>query len=88
MNIYFSPISMFAELSLEVSGGDLIVNGVHHSVAALAAIPDDQAKPEFIVSATPDSVTVLLPYWGEPSEAVAFPQPVIDAPDGAVELPQ
>lgn len=88
MNIHFSPISMLANLVLEVSGTDILVNGERHALRDLAAIPEDRPKPDFIVSATDDSVTVLLPYWGEPSEAVAFPAPVIGAPDGPVELPQ
>lgn len=79
---------MLGAISLEVSGVDIIVNGERHALADLAAVQDDQPKPDFVVSATEDSVTVLLPYWGEPSEAVAFPQPMIGVPDGPVELPQ
>lgn len=88
MNIHFSPVSMLADLALEVSGTDILVNGERHALRDLAAILPDQPKPAFIVSATADSVTVLLPYWGESSEAVAFPAPIIDAPDGHVGLPQ
>lgn len=88
MNIHFSPISMMAEISLEVSGDSLVVNGVAHALADLVSVSGDSALPEFIVAATDDSVTVLLPYWGEPSPAVAYPSPIIDVPDGPVELPQ
>lgn len=88
MNIHFSPVSMLAELSLEVAGDNLVVNGVIHALADLATISDDHVLPAFIVSATADSVTVLLPYWGQASEAVLFPEPLIDVQDGPVELPQ
>lgn len=88
MNIYFSPISMLASYTLEVAGDSIILDGVQHSLADLANLGEEDARPPFVVSATPDSVTLILPYWGEPSEAVAFPQPIIEPPDGPVELPQ
>ena len=97
MNIYFSPISMLASYTLEVSGDSIILNGVQHSLADLVAgMPQHLENgdtvpgslPPFVVSATEDSVTLQLPYWGVPSEAVAFPQPIMDAQDGPVELPQ
>lgn len=88
MNIYFSPISMLASYTLEVAGDSVFIDGTQHPLAALAALGEEDPRPPFVVSATPESVTLLLPYWGQPSEAVAFPQPIIDAPDGVVELPQ
>lgn len=88
MNIYFSPISMLDSYALEVSGESVIINGEPHQLAALAALDENEPLPPFVVSATDDSVTLLLPYWGPASEAVLFPQPLIDVADGPVELPQ
>lgn len=88
MNIHFSPISKFGSYSLEVAGNNVIIDGVPHALADLAALVEEDQRPEFVVSATADSVTLLLPYWGNASDAVLFPQPLHDVPDGPVELPQ
>lgn len=88
MNIHFSPISMIAGYSLEVAGDSIIIDGVHHSLADLAAVGDGEAMPPFVVSATADSVTLLLPYWGAASEEILYPAPLIDVPDGQVEMPE
>ena len=88
MDIYFSPISMLASYALEVSGGSIVIDGIPHALETLTSLGEDDARPQFIVSATEDSVTLLLPYWGQVSEAVLFPDPVIGAQDGPVELPQ
>lgn len=88
MNIYFSPVSMFAAYSLEVVGGSIVLNGSEYLLAELASIAEGEPLPPFIVSATTESVTLLLPYWGQASDSVLFPQPIIDAQDGPVELPR
>ena len=88
MDIYFSPVSMLASYTLEVSGDSVIINGIPHSLADLAALGEEDQIPAFVVSATADSVTLLLPYWGQTNDAVLFPQPLINVPDGPVELPQ
>lgn len=88
MIIHFSPVSMYAHYSLEVAGNSIIISGVQYDLADLAALGEGDPRSPFVVSATADSVTLLLPYWGEPSAAVAFPQSLVDPADGFVELPQ
>jgi hypothetical protein len=98
MKILLSPISMFASYTLAVDGAAIILDSVRYSLRDLVAnMPqyDEQGElvapsslPRFVVSATEDSVTLLLPYWGAPSQAVAFPEPIIDPPDGPVQLPE
>ena len=88
MDIYFSPISMLASYTLEVSGGSIVIDGLPNALATLTSLGEDDQKPPFVVSATEDSVTLLLPYWGQASDAVLFPEPLINVPDGTVELPQ
>lgn len=88
MNICFSPISMLASYTLEVAGDSILIDGQKHTLADVAALGEEDQRPPFVVSATADSVTLLLPYWGEPSEAVAYPAPLLQVPDGPVELPQ
>lgn len=80
---------MFAAVEYSVSGDSIVVNGTTHALSTLIdLIANEQPLPEFVVSATEDSVTLLLPYWGEASEAVRFPEPIIDPPDGHINLPR
>jgi hypothetical protein len=84
MNINFTPISMFDSYSLEVSGGSIVIDGQEYALIDLAAIVSaEQSLPKFVVTASADSVTLLLPYW-----VSSAPEPVsIVAEDGPVELP-
>lgn len=88
MNIYFSPISMLERYSLEALGDSIVINGQQHRLVDLAAIGGEEKKPKFVVAATLESVTLLLPYWGSPSDEVCHPLPMFDVPDGPVELPR
>ena len=87
MVIHFSPVSMLASYTLEVSGDSIIIDGVQHHLADLAALGEEEPRPPFVVSATEDSVTLLLPYWGEASNSVLYPEPLLNVPDGPVTLP-
>lgn len=84
MNINFTPISMFESYSLAVSGDSIIIDGQIYALPDLAEIvAAEQPPPKFVVTASADSVTLLLPYWGS-----SAPQPVsIVAVDGPVGLP-
>lgn len=84
MNINFTPISMFDSYSLAVSGDNVIIDGQIYALPDLAAIvAAEQPLPKFVVTASADSVTMLLPYWGSSAQ-----EPVsIVAEDGPVELP-
>jgi hypothetical protein len=88
MKVYLSPISMQGSLSVEVAGNSITINGNTYSLPELVAMLEaEQPLPDPIVTATADSVTLLLPYWGEASDAVRFPEPIIDPPDGPLVLP-
>jgi hypothetical protein len=84
MNINFTPISMFDSYSLAVSGDSIIIDGQEYALPELASnVEAEQPMPKFVVTASADSVTLLLPYWGS-----SAPEPVsIVAVDGPVELP-
>lgn len=84
MNINFTPISMFDSYSLAVSGDSIIIDGQAYALSELSSsIEAEQPMPKFVVTASADSVTLLLPYWG----GIA-PEPVsIVADGGPVELP-
>lgn len=95
MIIRLSPVSSFAEdpLVLERDGGDLIINGERHTLADLAALePDsetgDTPWPAGVVGAKDGEITLRFPYAvTDPSEAITWPDPIIDPPDGPVALP-
>jgi hypothetical protein len=96
MIITLSPVSDFnAEpLELEREGGDLIVNGVRHALADLAALEPDPdtdliAWPSRVLAASEDTITLLFPYRSfRPHPSVINPAPIIDPPDGPVALPE
>lgn len=87
MDICFSPRSMHATYTLAVSGDSIILDGIQHQLADLAALGEEDPRPPFVVSAAEDSVTLLLPYWGEASNSVLYPEPLLNVPDGPVTLP-
>ena len=92
MDIYMMPISMFVEsytLEAADNGSTVIINGTAHGIAALAAevVTDEPQLPQFVVGATADSVSLLLPYWGKVPPEVLYPAPLLNVPDGPVQLP-
>jgi hypothetical protein len=88
MNIYFSPISMASSYSLEVSGDSLILDSENYSLEYLSSIPEEGTLPRYIVSVTNEDATLLLPYWGDASDAVLYPEPLLNVQDGPVTLPK
>ena len=102
MKILFSPQSRFDSLSLHREGDALTINGETLDFSALGegqALPaydsDGWEKAgtghELITRvarvAGRIEATVVLPYWGEASEAVLFPEPVEMDADGPVPVP-
>lgn len=83
MHITFSPQVRFDTLTLSVSGSVLTVNGTDYDLS----VYDPEANPcDWIVSASAEAVTVILPIGSDASEAARFPAPVT-VTDGAVTLP-
>jgi hypothetical protein len=96
MIINLSPIRSDVELSIFKSGDRLIING---EVFDFSVIPDDATLPATAVSGgyfTGDinraggvlSLTMIAPHGANPSNAAAFPSPLINPADGVLELPQ
>lgn len=82
MNINFTPISMFDNYSLSVSGDSIIINGQSYTLPELASNAEaGQPMPKFVVTALGDSVTLLLPYWGDTSQT---PYTLDNPPDGPI----
>lgn len=93
MNISFSPQRRGDTLSVSKSGDVLTINGEAFDFSGLpdgATIED--VPCEWIVGPVERidgelRLKLLIPHGPAPSQAVAFPEPIIDAADGAIALP-
>lgn len=96
MLINLSPTRSDARLEVFKRGDVLTING---EAFDLSVIPEGATLPAAAV-ATPWlageihreggelELTLVLPHGRNPSRAVAFPDPLIDPPDGPLALPQ
>lgn len=96
MHITLSPQRRDDTLEVSKQGDILTING---SAIDLSVIPEGATLPASAVSseylmgnieriAGVLHLTLLLPHGPDPSQAVAFPVPIINPADGALELPQ
>jgi len=96
MKINLSPIRRDDSLEVTKSGDVLTINGVDYDFSQLpegATLPRDAVDCEWLASDVERIdgelvLTLLLPHGPNASEAVRFPQPLLNVPDGLVELPQ
>ncbi|MDE0922367.1 hypothetical protein [Aurantimonas coralicida] len=80
----------------KTSGNRLRINGDLFNFDPLKdgdTIPSDEVPCEWIVGPVERidgevRVTVILPHGANPSQAVAFPEPIIVTEDGPIALPQ
>ncbi|MGK9281314.1 hypothetical protein [Sinorhizobium meliloti] len=95
MKISLSPQRRDDTLEVRKAGDILTINGEVFDFSALpdgATIPAGEIPCEWIVGpveriAGDLHLTLILPHGSNPSEEVAFPQPMVEAPDGLVALP-
>lgn len=96
MRITFSPQRRNDALAVGKLGDAITING---EVFDFSVIPDGATLPaeavdcEFITGAVERiagalHLSILLPIGANPSPAAAFPAPLINPPDGPLELPQ
>lgn len=96
MHITLSPVRMDATLTASRAGDVLILNGVEFDFTQLpdgATLPAEAIDSEWIVGPVERiggelHLTLLLPHGPNASQAARFPNPIIDPPDGPLELPQ
>ena len=96
MHITLTPQRSDAPLSISKQGDALTINGVTYDFAPLAdgaTLPASAINCEFITGPVERingvlHITLLLPHGPDASEAVRFPAPIINPPDGLLELPQ
>lgn len=95
MHISLSPQRRDGALNVAKAGDVLTINGAPFDFSALpdgATIPVGAIPCEWIIGpvervAGELHLTLILPHGPNPSQTVAFPQPVINPPDGVIALP-
>lgn len=96
MHITFHPQRRNDTLAVSKHGDTLNING---DTFDFSVIPDGATLPAAAVACeyiTGDTeringvlhLTLLLPHGADASEAARFPAPIINPPDGPLELPQ
>lgn len=98
MKINLSPQRRDDELVISKLGDELTINGTKYD---FSVIPDGSTLPNASIATGCDflvgsisrvngelELTLLLPNAANASETARFPQPIINPPDGLVELPQ
>jgi hypothetical protein len=96
MKINLSPQRRDDTLTVSKQGDTLTINGTPYDFSDLAEgdlLPKGAVDSPWVVSDITRTggsleLTLLLPHGKDASEAARFPQPLIDPPDGALELPQ
>ena len=96
MNITFSPARSDAPLSISKQGDALTINDVTYDFSVIpdgATLPASAVDCEYITGNVERingalHIALLLPHGPNPSQAVAFPEPLINPADGPLELPQ
>jgi len=95
MKINLFPQRRDDALSLSKAGDILSINGDRFDFSSVpdgATIPAGSIPCDWIVGPV-DRVngeihlTLILPHGSNPSEAVAFPEPIIDPPEGVIAVP-
>lgn len=95
MQINLSPVRSNEALTVSRAGDVLTVNGEAFDLTQLtngATLPAEAIDSDYFVGPVERidgelTLTLRLPHGPNPSQAVAFPQPVTVTVDGPVELP-
>jgi hypothetical protein len=95
MRILFSPQRRDESLTVVKDGDKLRIKGELFSFISLpdgATIPAGDVPCEWIVGPVDRidgeiQLTLVLPHGPNPSQAVGFPQPLVDPPDGQLAIP-
>ena len=95
MQINLSPVRSNEPLAISRAGDVLTINGEPFDFTQLpegATLPATAVGSDYFVDTVERiggelHLTLRLPHGPNPSQAVAFPQPIIVTVDGPVELP-
>ena len=95
MRINLTPQRRGDTLTLSREGDTLTINGTAFDFSQLEdgdLLPRDAVDCEFLASDVERidghvTLTLIAPHGMNASEAARFPQPILDPPDGPVEVP-
>ncbi|WP_299937501.1 hypothetical protein [uncultured Nitratireductor sp.] len=95
MHVTFSPQLRDETLSLSKTGDMLTVNGEAFDLSVVpdgATLPQEAINSDWFVGPVERidgelHVTLILPHGPNPSQAVAFPQPITVNEDGPIAVP-
>ena len=96
MHITLTPQRSDATLSVSKQGDTLTINGIAYDFSVIpdgATLPASAVDCEYITGNVERingilHISLILPHGPNPSQAVAFPELLINPADGALELPQ
>ena len=96
MHITLIPQRRDESLTVSKADDTLTINGIAYDFSVIpdgATIPASAVDCEFITGNIERingvlQISLILPHGPNPSQAVAFPAPIINPPDGVLELPQ
>jgi hypothetical protein len=95
MNITLTPQVRHDSLTLSKSGDILTINGIAFDFSFIEegdVLPNDAVECDLLVSDVTRTdgaivLTLLLPIKNTSSDAAKFPEPILNAPDGDIEVP-
>ena len=95
MHITLNPQRRDDALDVSKSGDTLTINGSAYDFSVIpngATLPASAVDCEFITGNIERingvlHISLILPHGPNPSQEVAFPAPIINPPDGVLELP-
>ena len=96
MHITLTPQRSDATLSVSKQGDTLTINGIAYDFSVIpdgATLPASAVDCEYITGNVERingilHISLILPHGPNPSQAVAFPELLINPADGVLELPQ
>lgn len=96
MIIALSPQLSMRSLTVTKSGDVLTINGEEIDFSVIpdgATVPGEDVPSDFIVGPVERidgelRLTMVLPHWIDAPHEMRFPQPLIDPPDGPLDLPK
>ena len=96
MHITLAPQRRDDTLAVSKSGDTLTINGTVYDFSVIpegATLPASAVDCEYITGNVERingvlHISLILPHGPNPSQEVAFPAPIINPPDGVLELPQ
>ena len=96
MHITLNPQRRDDTLTVSKSGDTLTINGIAYDFSVIpdgATLPASAVDCEYITGNIERingvlHISIILPHGPNPSQEVAFPAPIVNQPDGVLELPQ